>query len=107
MSKVLLILSPKKYKDNRRNICLVQSRDDLVIDTFEHWKQPNNMAGIRDRTLILSELKVIPDVLPANIELSYDLRVEWPEAKLDAPGKELGREETQAEPKVFLSPPVR
>ena len=56
---------------------------------------------------ILREHKVIPDVLPEDIELSYNLTVKFPDVTLDAPGKELGREETQLEPKLYLDPVVR
>ncbi|KAL6709829.1 hypothetical protein ACN47E_000614 [Coniothyrium glycines] len=62
------------------------------------------MSGTENNKHTLSEHHVIPDVLPEQINLTYDLTVKWPEATLDIPGKELGREETQDEPKVFLSP---
>jgi hypothetical protein len=55
---------------------------------------------------LLREHKVIPDVLSEGTQLAYDLRVKFPNATLDAPGQELGREETQPEPKLFLSPAV-
>ncbi|KAF1979241.1 PEBP-like protein [Bimuria novae-zelandiae CBS 107.79] len=58
----------------------------------------------QDRTQTLREHKVIPDVLPVETELSYDLKVKFPSATLDAPGKELGREETQPQPKLYLDP---
>ena len=61
----------------------------------------------QDRTQILRERKVIPDVLPEGTHLSYNLIVKFPEATLDAPGKELGREETQPQPKLYLDPVVR
>lgn len=65
------------------------------------------MTDTKSRISMLSELNVIPDVLSDGLKLAYDLRLEWPEAKLDKPGEELGREDTQAEPKVFIHPPVR
>ncbi|KAK3216748.1 hypothetical protein GRF29_1g873704 [Pseudopithomyces chartarum] len=58
----------------------------------------------QDRTQILREHKVIPDVLPEGTTLSHDLKVVFPEATLDTPGQELGREETQPEPRLFLDP---
>lgn len=61
----------------------------------------------QDRTQILREHKVIPDVLPEGTTLSHDLKVVFPEATLDTPGQELGREETQPEPRLFLDPVVR
>jgi phosphatidylethanolamine-binding protein len=54
----------------------------------------------------LVESRIFPDVLPESITLSYDLVVKWPDVTLDAPGKELDREATQPEPKVYLNPPV-
>jgi hypothetical protein len=50
--------------------------------------------------------KVITDVLPGNIELSYDLTVQWPKASFDKAGVELHREETQEEPTLYLRPTV-
>ncbi|KAJ4348704.1 uncharacterized protein N0V89_010082 [Didymosphaeria variabile] len=61
----------------------------------------------QDKQQILREHKVIPDVLPEGTQLSYDLKVKFPDTTLDAPGKELGREETQPEPELFLSPPPK
>lgn len=60
----------------------------------------------QDNQRILREHNVIPDVLPEETQLSYNLKVTFPNATLDVPGKELGREETQPEPKLYLSPPV-
>lgn len=56
---------------------------------------------------VLREHKIIPDVLSEATNLSYDLKVKFPDATLDVPGKELGREETQHEPKLYLDPVVR
>ncbi|KAL1795494.1 hypothetical protein ACET3X_005718 [Alternaria dauci] len=53
----------------------------------------------------LAEHKVIPDVLPDTVNLSYNLTLEWPNAKLDTPGKELENADTIPEPKVFINPP--
>ena len=58
-------------------------------------------------TQALREHKIIPDILPEGTDLSYDLNVKFPNATLDVPGKELGREETQPEPKLYLDPVVR
>lgn len=60
----------------------------------------------QDKYQILKEHKVIPDVLPEGTKLSYDLNVRFPNATLNEPGQELGREETQPEPKVYLDPAV-
>ena len=60
----------------------------------------------QDKHQILREHKVIPEVLPEQTELPYDLKVKFPNATLDVPGKELGREETQPEPKLYLDPVV-
>lgn len=57
---------------------------------------------------LLRKHNVIGDVLPlATEQFWYDMKVQFRNATLDAPGKELGREETQDEPKIFLSPVVR
>lgn len=65
------------------------------------------MATTQDRRQILGEHKVIPDVLPENLDLSYDLTLRWPNATLDTLAQELDREETQTEPNVYLHPTVR
>jgi hypothetical protein len=52
----------------------------------------------------LTEGKVFPDVLLESTTLSYDIVVKWPDVTLDTPGKELDREATQPEPKVYLNP---
>lgn len=64
------------------------------------------MIGTRNRQLALLEYKIIPDILPENLDLFFDLTLKWPEAILDAPGKQLDREKTQTEPEIFLNPPV-
>ena len=64
------------------------------------------MANTQAAKQALLEHKVIPDVLPDTINLSYNLTVEWPNAKLDTPGKELANADTKEEPKVFLDPSV-
>jgi hypothetical protein len=64
------------------------------------------MANTQERKQALIEHKVITDVLPGELELSYDLTVKWPNATLDKAGEELGREETQPEPILKLSPAV-
>lgn len=65
------------------------------------------MSSNQDRKQILSEHKVVPDVLPDDLDLSYSLTLKWPNATLDTPAVELDREETQPEPKLYLDPPVR
>ena len=47
---------------------------------------------------------VIPDVLPEGTNLSHDLLLKWPNATLDSPGTELGRQDTQPEPSVHVNP---
>ena len=64
------------------------------------------MSSDQNSKHILSEHRVIPDVLAEEPELSYGLTLTWPDATLDTPGKEIGREETQPEPKVYLNPVV-
>jgi hypothetical protein len=64
------------------------------------------MSNTQATKQALSEHKVIPDVLPETVNLSYDLTLEWPNAKLDSPGKELENADTKPEPKVLINPPV-
>jgi hypothetical protein len=64
------------------------------------------MSTTQEKKQALVEHKVITDVLPGNIDLSYDLTVKWPETTLDKPGVELDREQTQPEPTLYLSPAV-
>jgi hypothetical protein len=65
------------------------------------------MTTAQERKQALVEHKVITDVLPGNLDLAYDLTVKWPNTTLDKPGEELGREDTQPEPTLYLSPAVR
>jgi len=65
------------------------------------------MPNAQERKQALVEHKVITDVLPGNLDLSYDLTVKWPNATLEKPGEELGREDTQPEPTLHLIPTVR
>ncbi|KAF2665468.1 PEBP-like protein [Microthyrium microscopicum] len=58
----------------------------------------------QDRTAILHQNKVIPDVLPESTSVEYGLIVEWPNVSIDVPGKELDREATQPEPTLQLNP---
>ncbi|CAN9294793.1 unnamed protein product [Alternaria alternata] len=62
------------------------------------------MSNTQATKQALSEHKVIPDVLPDSINLSYNLTLQWPNAKLDTPGKELENPDTKPEPKVFINP---
>jgi hypothetical protein len=64
------------------------------------------MSNTQATKQALSEHKVIPDVLPDTINLPYNLTLEWPNATLDTPGKELANSDTKPEPKVFLNPAV-
>jgi hypothetical protein len=64
------------------------------------------MSNTQATKQALSEHKVIPDVLPDTINLPYNLTLEWPNAKLDTPGKELANSDTKPEPKVLINPAV-
>jgi hypothetical protein len=64
------------------------------------------MANTEATRQALLSHKVIPDVLPETINLSYNLTLEWPNAKLSTPGAELENADTKDEPKVFLDPVV-
>ena len=64
------------------------------------------MANTQATKQALLEHKVIPDVLPDTINPSYNLILEWPNAKLDTPGKEFENADTKEEPKDFIDPAV-
>lgn len=64
------------------------------------------MSSIHERKQALIEHKVITDVLPGELELSYDLTLKWPNTTLDKAGPDLDFEDTQPEPKVYINPPV-
>jgi hypothetical protein len=64
------------------------------------------MSNAQETKQALIEHKVITDVLPGNLDLAYDLTVKWPKTVLNKPGEELGREETQPEPTLYLHPTV-
>jgi hypothetical protein len=64
------------------------------------------MSTPQERKQALIEHKVITDVLPGSLDLSYNLTVKWPNTTLTEPGEELDREETQPEPTLYLSPAV-
>jgi hypothetical protein len=49
---------------------------------------------------------VIPDVLAPGTSFSSKVTVVWPNTTLDTPGKELGREDTQPEPTLYVNPSV-
>lgn len=55
----------------------------------------------------LREHQVIPDVLPVGLDIPFNLNIKWPSTVLNSPGKELDREETQLEPRLYLNPSVR
>jgi hypothetical protein len=63
-------------------------------------------ANTQSTKQALIEHKVIPDVLPESINLSYNLTLEWPNAKLDEPGKLLPCDDTKPEPRVIVTPAV-
>jgi hypothetical protein len=65
------------------------------------------MSNTQATKQALSEHKLIPDVLPEGINLSYNLTLEWPNAKLDEPGQLLQCDDTKPEPKVTINPAVR
>jgi hypothetical protein len=65
------------------------------------------MSSIQDRKQVLIEHRVITDVLPGELELSYDLTLRWPNTTLDTPGPDLEFGDTQPEPKVYITPQVR
>lgn len=65
------------------------------------------MSNAQDHKQALLEHKVIPSVLPTDVNLPYNLKLKWPNTTLNTPGQELNREETQSEPTVYLDPPVR
>lgn len=65
------------------------------------------MTTPHERKQALIEHKIITDVLPGDLDLQYGLVVELPTIKLNKAGDELERDETQAEPTVFLGPAVR
>lgn len=54
----------------------------------------------------LRQHQVVPDVLPVGLDIPSSLTIKWPNTVLDAPGKELNREETQPQPKLYLDPSV-
>jgi|TARA_R110002003_G_scaffold351_22_gene19061 hypothetical protein len=64
------------------------------------------MSSSQDTKQALIEDKVITDVLPGNLDLKYQLTVKWPNTILEKAGEELGREQTQPEPTISLSPAV-
>jgi hypothetical protein len=65
------------------------------------------MSNVQETRQALIDHKVITDVLPGNLDLSYELTVKWPKATLSKAGEELDREETQSEPSLYLNPTVR
>lgn len=64
------------------------------------------MSTVRNSALF-SEHKVTPDVLTSDADMSYELKISWPETKLDKPAAELNRDQTQPQPKLLLSPAVK
>ncbi|KAL2272731.1 hypothetical protein FJTKL_06039 [Diaporthe vaccinii] len=66
-----------------------------------HCENMSDGHNISDK---LRQHQVIPDVLPEGLDIPSSLIIEWPNTVLDAPGKELDREETQPQPKLYLDP---
>lgn len=64
------------------------------------------MSDAHNTSKGLQEHQVVPDVLPVGLDIPSNLKVQWPKTVLDSPGKELDREETQPEPKLYLDPSV-
>ena len=62
------------------------------------------MSNAQERKQALIDNNVITDVLPGNLDLSYDLTVKWPNTTLEKPGEELSRRDTQPEPTLDLNP---
>lgn len=62
------------------------------------------MSTAQERKQKLIEDKVITDVLPGNVDLSYDLSVKWPNTTLDTNGTELRYEDVQPQPTLYLKP---
>lgn len=63
------------------------------------------MSRAHDVTKKLRQHQVVPDVLPVGIDIPSNLVLKWPNTVLDSPGKELDRQDTQPEPKLYLDPP--
>jgi hypothetical protein len=64
------------------------------------------MSNAQETKQALIDHRVITDVLPGNLDLSYDLTIKWPNATLEKPGEEMGREDTQSVPSLYLHPTV-
>ncbi|KAG6362576.1 hypothetical protein INS49_007668 [Diaporthe citri] len=62
------------------------------------------MSDAQNTSEKLRQHQVVPDVLPIGLDISSSLTIKWPNTVLDAPGKELDREETQPQPKLYLDP---
>jgi hypothetical protein len=77
----------------------------FFFDTLTNQKNIT-MSVTQGTKRILSESKVIPDVLPDDVNLSYDLSISWPDTTFNTSGQELSREATQPEPKLSISPAV-
>lgn len=65
------------------------------------------MSTPHDSKLAMIKHDLVPAVLSENVDFKYNVKIQWPETTLETPGQELGREQTQAQPKVFLDPAVR
>ncbi|KAH6655550.1 hypothetical protein BKA67DRAFT_690333 [Truncatella angustata] len=61
------------------------------------------MSSTKKNTEALKEHKIIPDVLSDNVKPAYSLTLNWPNTTLESPAQELGGEETQPQPLVYLN----
>lgn len=81
--------------------------DTQAFETsHNHTHRPFTMSTAQEKKQAFIEHRVITDVLPGSIDLSYDLLVKWPNATLDTAGTELDCEDTQSQPTLYLSPAV-
>jgi hypothetical protein len=64
------------------------------------------MSSTKKNTEALKEHKIIPDVLSDNVKPAYSLTLNWPNTTLESPAQELGGEETQPQPLVYLNSAV-
>ncbi|KAL1996097.1 hypothetical protein VTN49DRAFT_420 [Thermomyces lanuginosus] len=57
-----------------------------------------------DATSTLQAESIIGDVLPRDVKLKYNLKVEFPNAKLEKPGQKIDVKDTQPQPTVYVEP---
>lgn len=58
-------------------------------------------------TSALQAENIIGDILPRDVKLQYNLKVEFPNAKLEQPGQKIDVKDTQPQPTVYVEPAVR